>query len=79
MIVTSYPCQRRPELFFAHRPQVLELAKELCRGCPAQDWCLDGALDRGESWGVWGGQIVIDGAVVHSKRGPGRPRKHAVA
>ena len=57
----------------------LERAKELCRGCPAQDWCLDGALDRGEPWGVWGGQIVIDGAVVHNKRGPGRPRKNAVA
>jgi WhiB family redox-sensing transcriptional regulator len=79
MTVTSYPCQRRPELFFAHRPQPLELAKQLCRGCAAQDWCLAGALERGESWGVWGGEIVVDGAVVHHKRGPGRPRKDVVA
>lgn len=77
--MTSYPCQRDPELFFAHRPQALELAKQLCQGCPVRGCCLAGALDRAESWGVWGGEIVVDGTVVASKRGPGRPRKHAAA
>jgi hypothetical protein len=26
---------------------------------------------------VWGGQVLIDGAVVATRRGPGRPRKAA--
>jgi WhiB family redox-sensing transcriptional regulator len=72
-----YPCHRSPDLFFADRPHALERAKMLCHACPVQEWCLTTALDRGEPYGVWGGQIIVDGAVVAFKRGPGRPRKDA--
>lgn len=72
----TLPCADEPELFFADSPADLELAKSRCRPCPIRDACLDGALERGEPWGVWGGQIVLDGAVVARKRPRGRPRKH---
>lgn len=72
----SLPCSDKPELFFADSPADLELAKDHCQPCPIRDACLDGALERREPWGVWGGQIVLDGAVVARKRPRGRPRKH---
>jgi WhiB family redox-sensing transcriptional regulator len=75
--VLPYPCQRRPELFFETYGRALELAKELCAACPIRDECLSEALQRGEPHGVWGGQVLIDGAVVATKRGPGRPRRAA--
>ena len=40
---------------------------------------LAGALERQEPWGVWGGQLLVQGAVVARKRPRGRPRKHPVA
>ena len=72
-----YPCQRRPELFFDTRGRTLDVAKELCATCPVREECLSQALQRGEPHGVWGGQILVDGAVVAVKRGPGRPRRAA--
>ena len=71
------PCQRRPELFFETYGRALDLAKELCASCPIRQDCLSEALQRGEPHGVWGGQILVDGAIVAMKRGPGRPRKVA--
>ncbi|HZI45593.1 MAG TPA: hypothetical protein VFD53_10255, partial [Ilumatobacter sp.] len=38
--------------------------------------CLSGALERGEVYGVWGGEIVVDGVIVSVKRGRGRPPKN---
>jgi WhiB family transcriptional regulator, redox-sensing transcriptional regulator len=72
--VTEYPCLTDPDLFFAESPADIARAKELCRGCPAAAACLAGALDRAEPWGVWGGELVLRGTVVASKRGRGRPR-----
>lgn len=69
------PCHRHPELYFAESPTVLEQAKALCASCPVRDMCLAGALERSEPHGVWGGQIFVDGVVVATKRGRGRPRK----
>lgn len=73
----NLPCTDEPELFFADAPADLELAKTRCQACPIQAACLDGAIERAEPWGVWGGQIVVDGAVVARKRPRGRPRKDA--
>ncbi|MDX6371354.1 MAG: WhiB family transcriptional regulator, redox-sensing transcriptional regulator [Nocardioidaceae bacterium] len=72
-----YPCQRRPELFFDTYGRALELARELCAACPVREACLSEALQRGEPHGVWGGQVLIGGEVVATRRGPGRPRKAA--
>jgi WhiB family redox-sensing transcriptional regulator len=72
------PCTEDPELFFAESPQDVEQAKALCRGCRARVACLAGALERGEPWGVWGGELLMDGAIVPRKRPRGRPRKDVV-
>lgn len=70
------PCRvNDPELFFAESPADVELAKELCQSCPVRAECLAGALDRREPWGVWGGQLLVQGVVVPRKRPRGRPRK----
>jgi WhiB family redox-sensing transcriptional regulator len=74
------PCRREnPELFFAETPQDVEVAKALCQGCPVRAECLAGALERREPWGVWGGQLFLQGAVIPRKRPRGRPRKNEVA
>ena len=73
------PCLQDPEVYFAESPQQVEQAKALCRGCRARIACLAGALDRGEPWGVWGGELVMSGAIVPRKRARGRRRKSDVA
>lgn len=77
--VTTLPCHDTgaAELFFAERPAELERAKELCAACPLREACLTGALERGEPWGVWGGEILEAGRIIAVKRGRGRPRKDA--
>jgi WhiB family transcriptional regulator, redox-sensing transcriptional regulator len=71
---TEFRCLAEPDLFFAESPADIARAKELCAGCPVAGACLAGALERAEPWGVWGGQLVLRGVVVASKRGRGRPR-----
>jgi WhiB family redox-sensing transcriptional regulator len=74
------PCRTYdPDLWFAENPAELEVAKSLCVECPLRVECLAGALERGEPWGVWGGEIFERGAVVPRKRPRGRPRKEDVA
>jgi WhiB family redox-sensing transcriptional regulator len=74
------PCRREnPELWFAEAPVDLEKAKVHCVECPLRSACLDGALERREPWGVWGGEIFDRGAVIAHKRPRGRPRKEATA
>jgi WhiB family redox-sensing transcriptional regulator len=73
------PCRREdPELWFAESPADLEAAKSYCRGCPLRAACLAGALERGEPWGVWGGELFERGVVIARKRPRGRPRKNPV-
>lgn len=74
------PCQEHPaDLWFAELPEEVEQAKGLCLDCPLREACLAGALERREPWGVWGGQLVLQGVVVPRKRPRGRPRKNEVA
>jgi len=72
------PCTEDPELFFAESPQDVEQAKAMCRGCRARLACLADALERREPWGVWGGELLMRGAIVPRKRPRGRPRKDVV-
>ena len=72
------PCTEAPELFFAESPADVELAKAMCRGCRARLACLAGALERREPLGVWGGELLMRGAIVPRKRPRGRPRKDVV-
>ena len=74
------PCRvNDPELFFADSPADVEYAKSLCTTYPARLECLNGALERREPWGVWGGEWFVQGVVVPRKRPRGRPRKSEVA
>jgi WhiB family redox-sensing transcriptional regulator len=76
----SLPCRiNNPELWFAESPADVEFAKALCQECPVRSMCLDGALERREPWGVWGGQLFLQGVVIPRKRPRGRPRKDASA
>lgn len=68
-------CTDDPELFFAESPEDVEAAKALCQGCRARAACLEGALERREPWGVWGGELLLRGVIVPRKRPRGRPRK----
>jgi WhiB family redox-sensing transcriptional regulator len=73
------PCHvENPDLWFAESPVELERAKALCADCPIRRECLEAALDRGEPWGVWGGEILERGTIVARKRPRGRPRKNTV-
>ncbi len=78
--MSELPCRRySPELWFAESPCDVERAKELCARCPMQALCLDGALERQEPWGVWGGELFEQGVIIARKRPRGRPRKEAIA
>ena len=77
--IDRLPCRLvDPELFFAESPADVEAAKALCLDCPVRSACLSGALERREPWGVWGGELFIQGVIVARKRPRGRPRKHPV-
>ncbi len=73
---TRLPCrEENPELYFAESPSDVEHAKAICQTCPVRLECLTGALERGEPWGVWGGELFLSGTVIARKRPRGRPRK----
>ena len=74
------PCRvNNPELWFAESPADVEFAKALCQDCPVRQLCLGSALERREPWGVWGGELFLQGVVIPRKRPRGRPRKNEVA
>ncbi|SNT14918.1 WhiB family transcriptional regulator, redox-sensing transcriptional regulator [Micrococcales bacterium KH10] len=73
------PCRsNNADLWFAEQATDIAKAKALCGDCPLKKQCLEGALGRQEPWGVWGGEVLVDGRIVANKRGRGRPRKHPV-
>jgi WhiB family redox-sensing transcriptional regulator len=65
------------EVFFSGELNDIARAKRLCLSCSALIPCLEGALERCEPWGVWGGQLFLDGKIVATKRRRGRPPKVA--
>jgi WhiB family transcriptional regulator, redox-sensing transcriptional regulator len=78
--MAGLPCRKfDAELWFAETPQDIEEAKALCALCPMRPQCLASALERQEPWGVWGGELLVQGAVVARKRPRGRPRKDVAA
>ena len=65
------------ELFFSEDIGDIAAAKSICAECPVLAPCLEGALDRREPWGVWGGQLFMNGKMLTVKRRRGRPPKVA--
>jgi len=63
------------ELFFSEQLDDIAAAKAFCLECPVIEQCLDGATMRREPWGVWGGQLFVNGKIVAQKRKRGRPPK----
>lgn len=63
-------------LFFSdHIPDIVR-AKIICADCSLIGPCLEGAIERREPWGVWGGQLFLNGRILVQKRKRGRPPKH---
>jgi len=63
------------ELFFSEQLDDIAAAKAFCGECPVKELCLDGAQMRREPWGVWGGELFVNGKIVAQKRKRGRPPK----
>lgn len=63
-------------LFFSDEPVETARAKAICGKCALAVACLEGALDRGEPWGVWGGELLEMGRIDSDRRPRGRPPKH---
>jgi WhiB family transcriptional regulator, redox-sensing transcriptional regulator len=63
-------------VFFSEELQDIARAKAICAECPVMDECLEGAIVRHEPWGVWGGQLFLNGKILATKRRRGRPPKH---
>ena len=67
----------RVRVFFSQDRKVIDQAKAICAGCPRREPCLEGALERREPWGVWGGELFRNGHVVTNRKR--RPRHQRVA
>ena len=65
------------ELFFSEDLGDIVRAKSFCAECPVQTDCLEAATARREPWGVWGGELFVNGRIVANKRRRGRPPKVA--
>ncbi|HUF32924.1 MAG TPA: WhiB family transcriptional regulator [Acidimicrobiales bacterium] len=67
------------ELFFSEDLLDIARAKHICSGCPVQGRCLNEAIERREPWGVWGGELLVNGRILPQKRRRGRPPKQRPA
>ena len=57
-----------PALFFPVRGEPVAPARAVCGSCPVADPCLHDALERGERWGVWGGQTELERRRTNAER-----------
>lgn len=76
---TAAMCRTVPDagnLFFSEELQDIAASKRICAECPVIAPCLEGAITRGEPWGVWGGQLFLNGKILARKRRRGRPPKN---
>jgi WhiB family redox-sensing transcriptional regulator len=64
-------------LFFSEQLDDIARAKAVCGNCAVAEECLAAAVERREPWGVWGGELLLNGRVMAPKRRRGRPPKSA--
>ena len=67
------------EVFFSEDIYDIARAKPLGGTCPVKVRGLDAAMERREPWGVWGGELFLNGHVLAQKRRRGRPPKNRPA
>lgn len=60
-------------IFFSEDLSEIARAKAICGNCVVRQECLSAALDRRELWGVWGGELLMNGKVLGPRRRRGRP------
>ena len=65
-------------LFFSDDDVDIARAKAVCRTCSLRVRCLQGALERQEAYGVWGGTLLVDGEPVRFAPRRGRPARHRI-
>lgn len=65
-------------LFFSINDADIAESKAICTTCVVQQSCLDGAIERSEPHGVWGGQLIRDGVPIAVLPRRGRPRRAAI-
>lgn len=63
------------DLFFSEDLYDIARSKFICRSCEVREVCFEGASARREPWGVWGGELFVNGKIVAQKRRRGRPPK----
>ena len=63
------------QLFFSNNVIQIDESKAICTTCGVQQSCLDGAIERAEPHGVWGGQLIRNGIPIARQPRPGRPPK----
>jgi WhiB family redox-sensing transcriptional regulator len=64
------------DLFFSEDLSEIAAAKRVCAHCPVMAECLEQAIHNQEPWGVWGGQLFLNGKMLTIKRRRGRPPKN---
>lgn len=57
----ALPCHADPETWFASDSDHLSYAAAKCDRCPIKRSCLEGALQRREPIGMWGGVVFKEG------------------
>lgn len=63
-------------LFFSEDLGEIADAKRVCAQCAVMASCLEQAILNQEPFGVWGGQLFLNGRMLAVKRRRGRPPKH---
>jgi hypothetical protein len=65
------PCTLYPDLHFIKkgRKDQKRLAKEVCFSCQVRMSCLDGALERNEKYGMFGGMTTRERGYERKRRG----------
>lgn len=82
MTPTTAPCVGLTAVFFptelhgSRTRTAYNTAKKICAECPHVTPCGDGALERGEPVGVWGGLSPADREVILGRRIRGATRVH---
>ena len=48
--------QVHPDLHYPEKGETVRAAKQICMACEVRLQCLDYAIDRNETFGIWGGK-----------------------